>query len=53
MLFPRTFSYSRIVEVMPRCFVSMTMFLNLACFGKCSGISFVDSTCSPVIHNKR
>ena len=52
-LFPRTFSYSRFVEVMPRCFVAMTMFLNLACFGKCSGISFVDSTCIPVIHNKR
>ena len=29
------------------------MFLRLACFGKCTGISFVDSTCIPVIHNKR
>jgi len=52
-LFPRTFSYSRFVEIMPRCFVALTMFLRLACFGKCTGISFVDSTCIPVIHNKR
>ncbi len=51
-LFPQTFSYNRFVEVMPRCFVAMTMFLRLACFGECTGISFVDSTCIPVIHNK-
>ena len=38
---------------MPRCFVALTMFLRLACFGECTGISFVDSTCIPVIHNKR
>lgn len=29
------------------------MFLRLACFGKCTGISFVDSTCIPVMHNRR
>ena len=52
-LFPQTFSYNRFVEVMPRCFVALTMFLRLACFGVCTGISFVDSTCIPVIHNKR
>ena len=52
-LFPRTFSYNRFVEIMPRCFVAMTMFLKLACFGECTGISFIDSTCIPVIHNKR
>ena len=51
-LFPRRFSYNRFIEVMPRCFVALTMFLRLACFGKCTGISFVDSTCIPVIHNK-
>ena len=48
-----TFSYNRFVEVMPRSFVALTMFLRLACFGECTGISFVDSTCIPVIHNKR
>ena len=52
-LFPKTFSYNRFVEVMPRCFVAMVMFLRLACFGSCTGISFVDSTCIPVVHNKR
>ena len=52
-LFPQTFSYNRFVEVMPRSFVALTMFLRLACFGECTGISFVDSTCIPVIHNKR
>ena len=49
---PKTFSYNRFIEVMPRCFVAMTMFLKLAVFGKCTGISFVDSTCISVIHNK-
>lgn len=52
-LFPKTFSYNRFIKVMPRCFVAMTMFLKLAVFSKCTGISFVDSTCIPVIHNKR
>lgn len=52
-LFPKRFSYNRYIEVMPRCFVALTMFLRLVCFGECSGISFVDSTCIPVIHNKR
>lgn len=52
-LFPKTFSYNRFVEIMPRCFIALTMFLKPACFGECSGISFVDSTCIPVIHNKR
>ena len=52
-LFPKTFSYNRFVEVMPRCFIAMTMFLKPACFGECSGISFIDSTCVPAVHNKR
>lgn len=52
-LFPKAFSYNRFVEVMPRCFAPLVMFLQLACFGKCTGISFIDSTCIPVIHNKR
>lgn len=52
-LFPKRFSYNRFIEVMPRCFVALTMFLRLSCFGECTGISFVDSTCISVIHNKR
>lgn len=31
----------------------MMLFLQLFCFGRCTGISFVDSTCVPVCHNKR
>lgn len=38
---------------MPRCFVALAMFLRLACFGECTGISFVDCTCITAIHNKR
>ena len=52
-LFPDAVSYNRFVELQPRCFVAMVMFLNLVCFGQCTGITFVDSTCIPVIHNKR
>lgn len=39
--------------IMPRCFAALTMFLRLACFGEGTRISFIDSTCIPVIHNKR
>ncbi|MFV0366297.1 MAG: transposase [Mangrovibacterium sp.] len=31
----------------------MMMFLNIICFGNCTGISFVDSTKISVCHNKR
>jgi hypothetical protein len=33
--------------------VPMMLFLNLVCFGKCTGITFVDSTKIGVCHNKR
>ena len=52
-MFPRTFSYNHFIEVVSRCFVAMIMFLKLALFGKCTCISFFDSTCIPIIHNKR
>lgn len=52
-LFPDALSYNRFVELQPRCFVALAMFLNLCCFGQCSGITFADSTCIPVIHTKR
>lgn len=31
----------------------LALFLQLYCFGECTGISFIDSTCIPVCHNKR
>ena len=38
---------------MPRVFFMMMLFMKLHAFGKCSGISFVDSTMIPVCHNLR
>lgn len=52
-LFPRQLSYNRFIELESRVAVEMMLFLQLACFGRCTGISFIDSTCVPVCHNKR
>ena len=38
---------------MPRVFFHMMLFIKLRGFGKCSGISFADSTMIPVCHNLR
>jgi len=51
--FPDAVSYNRFVELMPRVFFHMMLFMKLHAFGKCSGISFVDSTMIPVCHNLR
>lgn len=40
-------------KILMHCFIALNMFLRLACFGECTGISFVDSTWIPVVHNKR
>ena len=52
-LFPKQLSYNRFVELESRVAVEMMQFLQLFCFGRCTGISFIDSTCIPVCHNKR
>lgn len=52
-LFPDAVSFNRFVELQPRCFMAMVMFRNLVCYGQCTGISFIDSTCITVIYNKR
>lgn len=52
-LFPNQVSYTRFVEIESRVSIQMMLFLQLVCFGECTGISFVDSTCIPVCHNKR
>ncbi|EFA43475.1 hypothetical protein HMPREF0645_2071 [Hallella bergensis DSM 17361] len=31
----------------------MMQFLQVCCLGRCTGISFIDSTPIPVCHNKR
>ena len=52
-LFPRQLSYNRFMELESRVALEMMLFLQLFCFGRCTGISFIDSTCVPVCHNKR
>lgn len=51
--FPKQLSYQRFVAIEHKVFIPMMMFLNLVCFGQCTGISFVDSTKISVCHNKR
>lgn len=51
--FPKAVSYTRFVELMPRVFFDLMAFMRIQGFGKCTGISFVDSTMIPVCHNMR
>ena len=51
--FSAAVSYNRFVELMPRVFFKMMLFMKLHAFGKCIGITFVDSTMIPVCHNVR
>lgn len=51
--FPKQLSYSRFISIEHKVFTPMMLFLNIVCFGKCTGISFVDSTKISVCHNKR
>lgn len=51
--FPNAVSYNRFVELENRVFFKMVFFLQLYAFGRCTGISFVDSTMIPVCHNLR
>ena len=51
--FPKAVSYNRFVELESRVFLQLMFFLNLGAFGRCTGITFVDSTMIPVCHNLR
>lgn len=51
--FPKAVSYNRFVELEQRVFFKLVFFLKLFAFGRCTGISFVDSTMIPVCHNLR
>lgn len=51
--FPDAVSYNRFVELMPRVFLKIMMFMKLYSFGKCTSILFIDSTMIPVCHNLR
>ena len=51
--FPTTLSYNRFVEVMQMAIAPLLLYLMNIGFGKCSGVSFIDSTPIKVCHNKR
>ena len=50
--FPRLVSYQRFVELMPSALVPLCGYLQTR-KGRCSGISFIDSTSLKVCHNRR
>jgi hypothetical protein len=50
--FPRLVSYNRFVELLPGTLAPLCCFL-VSRFGRCSGISFMDSTKISVCHNRR
>ncbi|MEW6498987.1 MAG: transposase, partial [Cyanobacteriota bacterium] len=50
--FPGFVSYGRFVECIPSNLLPLCAYLH-SCFGRCSGISFLDSTSLKVCHNRR
>lgn len=50
--FPHLVSYGRLVQLMPRALALLCGYL-FTCFGRCTGISFVDSTALAVCDNRR
>ena len=50
--FPQTVSYSCFVELQQKALLPLTVFLQLCCPGKCTGISFIDSTPLRACHIK-
>ena len=51
--FPNAVSYNRFVGLESRVFFPLIFFLNLRAFGRCTVITFVDSTMIPICHNLR
>jgi hypothetical protein len=50
--FPKLVSYNRVVAFFPSALVPLCVYLH-SCFGKCTGVSFIDSTKIAVGHNRR
>ena len=50
--FPNLVSYERFVQLMPSVLVPLCAYL-VSCYGRCTGISFIDSTPVAVCHNRR
>jgi hypothetical protein len=51
--FPQTVSYNRFVELQRKVGVPMAIFVKMMCLGRCTGISFIDSTPLRACHIKR
>ena len=51
--FPQTVSYNRLVELIQSSLMTKIMFAKTCCLGKCTRISFVDSTPLIASKNKR
>ncbi len=51
--FPGLVSYTRFVEMMPSALYPLCAYLRLDCSGKCTGISFIDSTSLDECLNQR
>lgn len=51
--FPKTVAYNRFVELQQKALMPMAVFLQFCCLGKCTGVSFIDSTPIRVCHIKR
>ena len=51
--FPQTVSYNRFIELQKKVVVKLAIFLKMFCLGKCTGISYIDSTPIRVCHIKR
>lgn len=52
-LFPRLVSYNRFVELEQKVIIPFVIFIKKVLLGKCTGISFVDSTPLRVFRNQR
>jgi len=51
--FPKFVSYNRFVELMQEALVPLLLYMTKLRIGKCTGISFIDSTTLDVCHNRR
>lgn len=51
--FPGAVSYNRFIELSHRCGIPFMLFIHHCCRGRCTGISFIDSTVLRVCHSKR
>lgn len=51
--FPMTVSYNRFVELQQKAVMPMAVFLKTCCLGKCTGVSYIDSTPMRVCHIRR